>query len=215
MRQLGKLPMCVTAVVLASAAVLGMPVTAFAAMEAILSSDHARPGDTILLLTNDHSGSWDYGGLAQENHQEIYVAPATSTGQTEGCGGAGSRLIGMLAWRGNAGGLSFAAPNLPTGDYWLFMLTGGQCWRIGGDSPGSSGILVLSIGPTPADNQDAASMWTVEALTPSPRPIIPTSDIHATSRGSFLPWLGVVGVGALALLIGAIAWRGLRTGSPN
>lgn len=148
-------------VVLAAAMALSSAISALAAMDAMLSSSHARPGDAVLLLTDDHGGSGNYQGLASENHQPIYLAPTTGD-LAHGCGGPGSQPVGRLEWRGNAGGLLFIVPSLPVADYWLFMLTSNQCWRIGA----TIGILVLSIGTSPADNQDAAARWTSDSLGP-------------------------------------------------
>jgi hypothetical protein len=157
-----------------------MPIDAFAAMDATLSSGHARSGDTVLLLTDDHGGTGNYQGLAAENHQPIYLAPTTGD-FAQSCGGPSSRQVGQLDWRGNGGGLAFVTPSLATGDYWLFMKTSGQCWRIGG----TSGILVLSIGTIPADNQDAAARWRPDALAPSPR--TPAQPVASTRSNLLLP----------------------------
>jgi hypothetical protein len=60
---------------LAVAMVLIASVTGDAAMSISLSSDHARPGDWILLLTDDHNGTWDYHRLSAAGRQAIYLAP--------------------------------------------------------------------------------------------------------------------------------------------
>jgi hypothetical protein len=182
----------------ATAMLLLTPVTAVAAMDATLSSAHARPGDSVLLLTDDHNGAGNYGSLASENHQSIYLASTTAAGNwsADGCTGAGYQMVGQLQWRGNAGGLALSVPSVPPGDYWLFMKTHEQCWRIGGSNQGDHGPLVLSVGNTPADNQDVATRW-----TPSPAP--------SSGRSGGIPWMTVIGAGVLALLTLA-AWRRRR-----
>ena len=67
------------AVVLAATMAAVTAVPAFAAMDATLSSDHARPGDKLLLLTADHNGTWNYESLASENQQSIYLASVTAS----------------------------------------------------------------------------------------------------------------------------------------
>jgi len=134
-------------VVLAATMFVATPIMAFAAMDATLSSSHARPGDSVLLLTDDHNGTWNYDGLSSEGHQQIYLASTTGN-PAEACGGPNSQMVGRLEWRRNAGGVVFVVPNLPFADYWLFMETSGQCRRIAGGSGASHAILVLSIGNT-------------------------------------------------------------------
>src|SRR2546423_40266 len=144
------------ALVLALAMVLETAAPAFAAMDATLSSDHGRPGDAVLLMSDDHNGRGTYWGLSTENHQSIFLAPIGAD-PAKGCSGPDGRMLGHLEWRGNAGGVSFLVPSLPFGDYWFFMLTSGQCWRIAGiigtGRTASHQILVLSVGSVPADNQ--------------------------------------------------------------
>jgi hypothetical protein len=185
---------------LIAAAILAMPVTAFAAMDATLSSSRARPGDTVLLLTDDHKGTWNYKSLSSEDHQRIYLAPTTGNA-TEACGGPGSQLLGRLKWRGNAGGVVFVVPSLPSGDYWLFMETSHQCWRIAGATGATHEVLVLSVGNLPADNQEAAARWTRGSPTPPP------------PSWSATPWLAILGGCALVLLMISAVWWRLR--EPN
>ena len=158
-----------------AAIALATPINALAAMDATLSSSHARPGDTVLLLTDDHGGTGNYQGLAAENHQPIYLAPTTGD-FAQACGGPASQAVGRLEWRGNAGGVAFVVPTLQLADYWLFMETSSQCWRIGS----TTGILVLSVGNTPADNQDAAARWTADSLGPPPSPTTQQSTAKCT-----------------------------------
>jgi hypothetical protein len=212
-RRLSKRRIRFAVVVLTGAMVLATPMTAFAEMDAALSSSHARPGDTILLLTDDHKGTSNYKLLSSEDHQRIYLAPTTGN-PAEACGGPGSQMVGSLEWRGNAGGVVFVVPSLPFADYWLFMETSGQCWRIAGGTGASSEILVLSIGNTPADNQDTAKRWTVNSLGPPPRPVSQQSRTSPSSSPSALPWLGIVSGCALVLLLISVVWRKARARKP-
>jgi hypothetical protein len=182
------------AVLVVAAIVLLTPTSTLAAMFATLSSPHGRPGDSVLLLSDDHRGTATYAGLSEENHQPIYLAPTTSDPATA-CGGPTSQMVGMLQWRGNAAGLVFVIPNGPLTDYWLFMATQGQCWRLAANGE----PLLLTIGTTPADNQEVARRWTVDSLSqpqqsrskPSPAP---------QSYPQASPWFVIAGVGVLALL---------------
>lgn len=187
------------------------PMNAFAAMDATLSSTHARSGDAVLLLTEDHSGTWDYSSLSTENNQRIYLALVTAAYPTGVCDGPAGRLVGELQWRGNAGGVAFMVPSLSTGDYWLFMQTRGQCWRIAGTTAGGHGPLVLSIGIIPANNQEAARRWTADSLGPSPRPAAPLpANSPAYSRAA-PSWLGMVVLLAVSVLLAtAVTWLKVR-----
>ncbi len=198
-------------VMLVAVSVLATPQTVFAAMDATLSSSHARPGDFVLLLTDDHQGTWNYELLSTKGHQPIYLAPATGN-RAEACGGPGSQLVGMLQWRGNSGGVHFVVPDLPTGEYWLFMQPDGQCWRVAAGAGASHRPLVLSIGTVPADNQDVAASWTVDSLAPSAPTLEQrrTSPPHSPSR---ILWVGIGGGCALVLLTIVIAW--VKLGRPS
>ncbi len=196
----------IAVVVLAATMFVATPLTAFAAMDAMLSSSHARPGDSVLLLTDDHKGTWNYKLLSSEGYQQIYLAPTTGN-PAEACGGPNSQMVGSLEWRRNAGGVVFVVPNLPVADYWLFMETSGQCWRIVGGSGASHAILVLSIGNTPADNQEAARLWTVDSLALSPGPVPQQLRTSTSPSLSTLPWLPVAGGCAFVLLLISVVWR--------
>lgn len=196
------------------AATLATPVTAFAAMDATLSSSHARPGDIVFLLTDDHTGTWNYTLASSEDYQPIYLAP-TRGNPTEACGGPSSKLLGRLEWRGNAGEVVFIVPSLPSGDYSLFMETADQCWRIGGGTGAGHGPLVLSIGILPADNQDAAARWTADSLAPSPPPVTRQPRTRPTGSSSLMPWLGIVGGCAVVLLVVWAAWSKARATKPG
>lgn len=171
--------------------VLVTPITALAAMNATLSSSHARPGDSVLLLTDDHNGKWRYEGLSAENQQPIYLAPTTGS-WADACGGPGSQMVGTLQWRGNAAGLAFMVPRLPPADYWVFMKTHEQCWRVAGALGQLSAPLVLSVGNSPAENQDLATRWTVDSLPIPPK--------RSVSHPATVPWLALAGGGVLLLL---------------
>lgn len=182
-------------VLVIGAIILVTPATALAAMMATLSSTHARSGDSVLLLTDDQKGKWTYEGLSSENGQPIYLSP-TARNPADACGGAGTQMVGRLQWRGNAAGVSFIVPNLPQADYWLFMETNGQCWRIGQAVGRLAEPIVLSIGTIPADNQDIAKSWTVDSLPATKRSASPAP----ASSGVALRWLGIAGSGVLLLL---------------
>jgi hypothetical protein len=155
------------AFLLAIVMVLMTAIAAYAAMDATLSSNHGRPGDRILLLTDDHGSSWNYDDLSSEGRQPLYLAPvAVGTDFSAACGGSGSQSVGRFEWRRNRAGVAFPIPNLPQGDYYLFMKTRGQCWRIAGTVEGARGALVLTIGNVSADNQAAAAAWTPGSLGP-------------------------------------------------
>jgi hypothetical protein len=159
---------------LAVAMVLMASVTGDAAMSASLSSDHARPGDWILLLSDDHNGTWDYHSLSDAGGQAIYLTPV---GGDDGAACTG-QSVGRLAWRGNQGGVAFRVPNLPPGVYKIFIDVvdaSPSCWVTGG----------LTIGNVAADNQAVAAGWTVDSLArPSQQPL---------RRESSRLWLPIVG----------------------
>lgn len=186
-----------------------MPV--FAAMDATLSSDHARVGDQVLLLSDDHKGVALYWELSSENHQHLYLGPTTITASDQGCGAAGT-AVGQLEWRGNASGLSFTVPPLPDGDYWLFMETSGQCWRLGGGNAGTGHVLGLRIGSVPADNQEMAKEWTPDQLgppasQPSPHPRARGLKAAQSSSAQSVPWAAIALFGSVILMLVAIAYR--------
>jgi hypothetical protein len=185
-------------------AVLMTSVTAYAAMDATLSSTQARPGDWILLLTDDHNGTWDYQGLSAEGGQPLYLAPVSG----DFAAGCGSPSVARLEWRGNRAGVAFLVPNLPLGDYYIFMETSSQCWRLAGFVAGTRGPLVLSIGNVIAANQTVAAGWTVNSLAPTTQ--------RPTGRSADTPWLSIVGVlcGIAALSLYGLWKRGSRV-APN
>jgi hypothetical protein len=158
---------------LAVAMVLMASVTGDAAMSSTLSSDHARPGDWILLLSDDHNGTWDYHSLSA-GRQAIYLAPV---GGDDGAACTG-QWVGRLEWRGNRGGVAFRVPNLPPGVYKVFIDVvdaSPSCWVTSG----------LTIGNVAADNQAVAAGWTVDSLAqPSQQP---------PNRQSNRLWLPIVG----------------------
>jgi hypothetical protein len=183
-------------------------VDVFAAMDATLSSAHARPGDAVLLLTDDHRGTWDYSGLAAENHQLIYLYPVSDSFPASACGEARSRLVGALSWRDNTGGVAFSVPDLPEGPYWLFMQTVGQCWRIAGTTMNGQAPLLLLIGTTPAENQKAAKQWGLGSVAPSPRSSVQRLSYSAVPGDVALRWLLIAMGIVLAGITGvAVRWR--------
>ena len=192
--------------VVVPAVVLLTPITALAAMDAMLSSTHARPGDSVLLLTDDHKGTSIYDGLSSENQQPIYLAPTTGN-WADACGGLGSSMVGRLQWRGNAAGLAFIVPSLPFADYWLFMKTQGQCWRVAGQA--GAGPLILTVGTSPADNQHVAMRWTVDSLPPPRQSVSHPSPVPQTSSPASL-WLAIAGGSVLVLLVLALGLNRLR-----
>jgi len=191
------------------AVVVLTPISALAAMDATLSSTHARPGDFVLLLTDDHKGTWHYDGLSAESNQAIYLA-ATTSDAAQACTGPGSQTVGRLQWRGNAAGLTFQVPSLPPADYWLFMETHAQCWRVAGQTGGLHSPLILTIGTVPADNEDVAKRWTVDSLPVPKRSVPQPSPVPQAS-----PWLPIAGgvLGFLALLVLAVGLNRLRRSS--
>src|SRR5258708_4858167 len=128
------------AVLLVAAIVVLTPITALAAMYATISSDHARPGDSVLVLSEDFHGASDYTGLSDENHQAIYLAPTTSP-PAAACGGPSSHMVERLHSRGNAAARAFIVPNIELEDYWLFMEARRQCCRLA--APGAPRLLML------------------------------------------------------------------------
>ncbi len=199
----------VAAMAIASLALLMSSVTAYAAMYATLSSDHARPGDWVLLLTDDDKGRATYGILSAEGNQPIYLA-LVSNDPAAGCGGVGSNMVGRLAWRGNRGGVAFQAPSLPARSYYLFMNTQSQCWRIGPASA-SYGPLVLAIGSISAVNQDVAANWSVDSLgPPQQQPSLrPTQQVAPSAPlGQRILIAGAILIVAVLVLAGARWQRG-------
>lgn len=172
------------ALLLAVAMVLMASVTGDAAMSASLSSDHARHGDWILLLTDDHQGTWDYRSFSG-GRQAIYLAPVSGD-DAAACTG---QPVGRLEWRGNRGGVAFRVPNLSPGVYNAFIdvvFASPSCWVITGG---------LTIGNVAADNQAVAAGWTVNSLARAsqqpPRP---------QSNGLWLPIVGaLIALAALSL----------------
>jgi hypothetical protein len=197
------------AVLVGTAMILLTPTSALAAMLATLSSTHGRPGDWVLLLSDDDQGRATYAGLSEENHQPIFLAPTTSD-PAAACGGPNSQPVGMLQWRGEAAGLAFVIPNRPLADYWLFMATGGECWRLGVDGE----PLILTIGTSSAENQEVAKHWTVDSL-PQPQQSASKPSPSATP-GSYppvWPWLIAASVSALVLVALFAVLRRPRTPS--
>jgi len=191
------------------AAVTAVP--AFAAMDATLSSDHARPGDKLLLLTADHNGTWNYESLASENQQSIYLASVTASPRKHAVDRAVQSLDASSgeATQEASGSLY---PAFPLAEYWVFMETFGQCWRIAEPKGRTNDVIVLTIGSTPADNQEAAAAWTLDSLPrPSP-PALPKPHIQAAAGASVgIWWLWIVGACALLLVLLTASRRALRS----
>ena len=182
---------------LAVAMVLMASVTGDAAMSASLSSDHARPGDWILLLSDDHNGTWDYHSLAAAGRQAVYLAPVGGD-DSAACSG---QPVGRLAWRGNRGGVAFRVPNLAPGVYKIFIDVvdaSPSCWVTSG----------LTIGNVAADNQAVAAGWTVNSLARAsqqpPRP---------QSNGLWLPIVGALTALAALSLFGL--WKRQKRVDPK
>lgn len=193
------------ALLLDAAMLLLTPMSALAAMDATLSSSHARPGDHVLLLTEDYRGTWNYDGLSAESHQAIYLA-ATTSDPAQACSGPGTQMVGRLQWRGNAAGLSFIVPTVAFADYWVFMNTHQQCWRIGYQPGGLHQPLILTVGTSPADNQDVAKRWTAESLLP-PKRAVPQSSSTPMLAITISSVLLLVALSLLALQLNRIRKR--------
>ena len=109
-----------------------MPLTAFAAMDATLSSDHARPGDFVLLLTDDHKGTWNYDLLSAGATSPSISLPPPGTGLKpvavravnwlECCSGGATRA-GTTSWSRI---FQMATP----GSSWSQMVSVGA-WQVG------------------------------------------------------------------------------------
>ncbi len=186
---------------IAGVAVLMTSTKSFAAMDATLSSDHARPNDWVLLLTDDNNGRSIYQDLSSEGLQPIYLASVTGD-FSAACGGP---VVARLAWRGNRGGVAFRVPGLQFGSYFLFMQTHGQCWRIRGTVASNHGPLVLTIGDAPADNQDVAAKWRIDSLGP---PSPPGIQVPGRSSGLSLAIAGAIALVGLAVV--SAAWLRIR-----
>jgi len=160
-------------VLLTTAAVMALsPLVADAAVDATLSSDHARPRDHLLLLTDNHGGAWDYSALILQGPHDVFMAPTTSDPGVD-CGGPDSIAIGQLVWRGSKGGVAFDAPLVTSGDYWFFLLTDHECWRIGTPDRKASRIMTLRIGTDSAIHQDLAASWARRPNSQVPRQAYP------------------------------------------
>lgn len=195
------------ALAIAAAAMLMGTVTAYAAMDATLSSDHGRPGDWVLLLTDDNNGRAIYDDLSTEGNQPIFLAPTAGV-FTAGCGGAGTKMVGLLTWRSNRAGVAFRVPSMSLGTYYVFMETHAQCWRVAGMVSGAHGPLVLAIGNISAENQDGAATWSADSLGPPLRlqPSQPPRQQPA-ALASIGPRLVVIGaIVILVLLVAGAAW---------
>jgi hypothetical protein len=197
------------ALAIAAAATLMGTATAYAAMDATLSSDHGRPGDWVLLLTDDNNGIAIYNDLSTEGNQPIFLAP-TAGEFTAGCGGAGSKMVGRLTWRGNRAGVAFRVPSLSLGTYYVFMETHAQCWRVAGMVSGAHGPLVLAIGNTSAENQDGAATWSADSLGP-PLQVQPSQPPRQQAAASASMGSGIVVIGAFVIIVlvvaGAAWWQ--------
>jgi hypothetical protein len=192
------------ALMIACLSVVMTSTNAYAAMDATLSSDHARPSDWVLLLTDDHNGRSTYQDLSSEGIQPIYLAAVTGD-FSAACGGP---VVARLAWRTNRGGVAFRVPGLQFGSYFLFMQTHGQCWRIGGLAAGTHGPLVLTIGGVSADNQDVAANWSVESLGPTEPQTSRQPRQPAIASDSFGQRPIIIGAIVIAaLLVALVGWR--------
>jgi hypothetical protein len=124
-----------------------LPVSA--AIEATLSSSQSRPGDLIVLTTENHGIGNLYEGLAAEGPLLIYLARKANIDNEVNrgvllCGALEWRLLGKLTWVSATGSLSFTVPNVPDGDYYfMFRWTESSrsCSRMGG----RYGALVLTV----------------------------------------------------------------------
>src|SRR5713226_5530216 len=63
----------VTALALAAATFVALAVPALAAIGATLSSSEGRPGDLIVLTTDNHGNPYVYGGLEFNGAQPVYL----------------------------------------------------------------------------------------------------------------------------------------------
>jgi hypothetical protein len=169
---------------------VALAVPALAAIGATLSSSEGRPGDLIVLTTDNHGNPYVYGGLEFNGPQPVYLVGTADFEKevarygVQRCGAPEQRSLGKLAWANGTGSLSFPIPNVPNGDYYFELIVPNaspSCWRIGS----GSGPLLLSVRGS--------------AVTASPLP----SGAGQPARGVPL-WVGVVIAGGL-FLVAAVA----------
>ncbi len=128
-------------------AVNALPVNA--AVDALLSSTSAAPGQTLTLTTNDHGNVDAYGSLTLGAYQVVLITVDDPTA----CARPDAKPLGLMVWTGDVGTLTFTVPSIEPGHYLLALDVEGQCWRIGG----SAGVLAIDIvashdlGPTTVD----------------------------------------------------------------
>lgn len=174
------------------AIVLAIP--ANAAIFAMLSSPYGRPGDEIVLTTDDFGNHGAYRDLATHAPQPLYLIGLTDYSQMLAhygqhvCGTPGQTRLGLLRWHGDVGSATFTIPDVPKGDYFFLINVDANaqppCWRMGG----SGGPLTLTVGDQPANRPSAEP----SSVSTPPQP--------TASRLASIPTLAV-GVGAIALVV--------------
>jgi|SRR5580693_5451305 hypothetical protein len=187
---------------LAWALVLALASPADAAIFASLSSPYGRPGDKVVLTTNDFGNRSAYSDLAAQTSQPVYLIGLTDYDQMlakygqHTCGIQGETRLGLLTWKGDVGNLTFEIPNVPKGGYFFLVDVddGAQppCWRMGG----SDGPLTFTVGDLPARAAQPP------LVSNSPRP-----SARVVQSRSALPIVGGVTIAALVI---ALIWRWRR-----
>lgn len=178
---------------------LAMAVPALAAMDATLSSAVARPGESVVLTTDDHGHPYAYGDLAAGN-QPVYLVSTSDLDKEvarygfQRCPAPEQRYLGKLTWVGDSGTLSFKVPNVSSGEYYFELLVSSsspQCWRIGDGA-----------GPRPL-------MLTVQAPAPGPAVQTATGQLHT----GMSPWVVALIAAAAGLVAVFAAIARMRRGT--
>jgi len=181
----------------AAALLLAHELPASAAIEATLSSSEGRPGELIVLTTENHGIANLYESLASAGPHLIYLASKANFDREVArgimpCGAPDRRSLGKLSWNSGTGSLSFRVPNVPNGDYYFIMTqaeSSRSCWRIGAPA--------APFGPV---------VFTVKGSAAVVSPVPAGSSVRdAAARGSrwalIVIVVGAVVLGAAAVLV--------------
>jgi hypothetical protein len=166
---------------------------ALAAIDATLSTTAARPGESVVLASDDHGHPYAYGDLAASGPESVYLVSASDLDKEiarygfQRCPAPEQHYLGKLTWVGDSGTLSFKVPNVSSGDYYFELLvpySSPQCWRVGG----GSGPLVLAVRATtaPAAVQSHAgmSLWVVAIIAAVGGLVVVYGAVALTRRGA-------------------------------
>jgi hypothetical protein len=130
---------------------------AFAAILGTLTPSTAAPGDWVELTTD--AGPIDpnvYRTMAAEGPLAAYLQRADPASPGNSC----DAPIGTLTWAGGVGTLRFQVPDVPSGAYWILVLTQGACERFGTRTD----LLTLTVRPNGATGPPSAIVGVAVAI---------------------------------------------------